>query len=319
MTPEAEVVIPSFNRVGSLRRTLDSLRGQTEAAAVTVVDNGSSDDTLAILARDYPEVRCHQLASNLGFGTAVNRGIEASDARLVILLNNDTVVPPEFIERVLAEQRRSGAEMVACCLREPSGRIESLGVEVDRALVAYDVWHGEPYERLAVESPPEALAPSGGAAGYLREAVLAVGGFDEELFAYLEDVELGIRMRLAGMSCATAADAFAWHEHSGTLGSGAEAKNRLMGRSRAYLLWKYGRSRGWPARMRGALIDGVTYGGQLLIDRNAGALRGRLEERRRLANKVAPPLPAGIGRLPYVRRGAVEGLRMRLARRRPRA
>jgi GT2 family glycosyltransferase len=317
VSARAAVVIPTYNRIESLRRTLDSLRAQSEIAAVTVVDNGSTDGTPAALTADYPDVQVVALERNLGFGAAVNRGIAATDAPLVALLNNDTIVPPEFVATVIAAQERAGSAMVACCLRSPSGPIESLGVEVDNALVAYDVWHGEPYERAATEVPPEPLAPSGGAAAFARAALDEVGGFDEQLFAYLEDVELGIRMRLAGFGCTVEPAAFAWHEHSATLGSGTGAKNRLMGRGRAYLMWKYGGAINRGAHLRGWAIDAAVYSGQIAIDRNAGALRGRLAERRRLARTPRPSPPPDFDRVPRVDRPVTTALRMRFARRRP--
>ena len=318
MSDDAEVLIPHWNRAASLARALDALREQTRPVAVTVIDNGSDDGSVEMLADAYPEVRCLSLGRNLGFGAAINRGIEISEARVIILLNNDTVADPEFVERLLEVQGADDAEMVAACLRSPSGPIESLGVEIDSSLVAYDVWHGEPYERLAAEIPPEPLAPSAGAAAYLRRAFDRVGGFDEQLFAYLEDVEIGIRMRLAGMRCATAPGAFAWHEHSATLGSGARAKNRLMGRSRAYLLWRHGGALRARDRARGAIIDSLVYAGQALIDRNLGAPAGRLEMRRELAGRERPPIEPRMAALPRVDRRLSEALRMRLARRLPR-
>lgn len=317
--PEAEVLIPHLNRAAALRRALDALREQSEPVDVTVIDNGSDDGSIEMLAGDYAEVRVVALGRNLGFGAAINRGLEGGEAPVAILLNNDTVADRRFVELLLEAQSASGAEMIAGCLRQPNGRIDSLGVELDRSLIAYDAWHDEAYERTEVESPQRIVAPCGGAAAYLREALVAVGGFDEEIFAYLEDVELGIRMRLAGMRCASAPAASAWHEHSATLGSGSAAKNRLMGASRAYLLWKHGAARSPLAVARGALIDGVVYAGQAVIDRNLGAIRGRRSERRRLAGRPRPRADPRLADLPYVERPVLEALRMRLARRRPRA
>ena len=315
----AEVVIPTWNRRESLRRTLESLRSQTAPVAVTVVDNGSTDGTAEMLAREFGEVRGVRLGSNLGFGAAVNRGVAAAESEWVVLLNNDTVAEPSFAAELIGAAEGAEANMVAGCLRRADGAIESLGVEVDVSLVAYDVWYGEPYERVMRDSVPEPLAPSGGAAAFRREPLLELGGFDEDLFAYLEDVELGIRMRLAGGRCAVAPRAVAWHEHSATLGSGAPAKNRLMGRSRGYLLWKYGAGLSLRARARGAVIDGAVYAGQAAIDRNLDALRGRIEERRRLRGRGRPPADPGLASLPLVERPLSEALRLRLARRGRRA
>jgi GT2 family glycosyltransferase len=310
--PTAEVLIPHFNRADSLRRTLRALQVQTRTVPVRVVDNGSTDGTVEMLDSEFPNVRCTRLDSNFGFGAALNRGVEQSDAAVLVFLNNDAVPEERFCEALLAAQAGSGAEMVAACLGRPDGRIESLGVEIDRSLIAYDVGHGEEWNG-AVErhqSPP--LAPSGGAAAFVREAFLAAGGFDEGFFAYLEDVDLGIRMRMLGMRCVLAPGAIAWHEHSGTLGSGSEAKNRLLGSGRGRLARKYGANLTWSARARGLLIDGAIYAGKALIDRNLGAARGRLEAARATPWDPADPRFAEV---PRVDIGVLASLRRSLGRR----
>ena len=87
---------------------------------------------------------------------------------------------------------------------------------------------------------PDPVGPSGAAAAFDRDAFLAVGGFDENLFAYLEDVDLVLRMRLDGGRCRLAPDARGVHEHSGTLQSGSARKDYLMGFGRGYMLRKWG-------------------------------------------------------------------------------
>jgi GT2 family glycosyltransferase len=139
---------------------------------------------------------------------------------------------------------------------------------------------------------------------------MAVGGFDEGFFAYMEDVDLGIRMRMLGMRCVLAADAVAWHEHSATLGSGSAAKNRLLARGRARIARKYGANLAWSARARGFLIEAAVNGGKAIIDRNFGAVRGHLEGLRRTPRG---PADARFARVPLVNRGVVESLRLRLA------
>jgi GT2 family glycosyltransferase len=310
--PSAEVLIPHHNRAGSLRRALEALRQQTHSVPVRVIDNGSTDGTRDMLAADFPEVAVTPLDSNLGFGAALNRGAQESEAAVLVLLNNDAVPDESFCEELLTTQAESGAEMVAACLGRPDGRIESLGVEIDRSLIAYDVGFGEHLDGAAERHPEPPMAPSGGAAGFVREAFRDAGGFDEGFFAYLEDVDLGIRMRMLGMRCVLAPGAVAWHEHSGTLGPRSEAKNRLLGSARSRLARKYAANLGPGARLRGAAIDLSVYAGKALIDRNLGAVRGHVRATRRTPRGPADPR---FERVPRVHRGIVEALRLRLGRR----
>jgi GT2 family glycosyltransferase len=310
--PSAEILIPHHNRAESLRHTLEALSLQTHPTPVRVVDNDSSDGTRAMLEREFPDVACTPLDSNLGFGAALNRGVAESDADVLVFLNNDAVPDERFCEELLAAQASSQAEMVAACLGRADGRIESLGIEVDRSLIAYDVGFGEEWDGAAQRHRKPPLAPSGGAAGFVREAFLAAGGFDEGFFAYLEDADLGIRMRMLGMRCVLAPGAIAWHEHSGTLGPGSEAKNRLLGSGRGRMARKYGRNLSVAAKARGLAIDAAVYAGKAVIDRNLGAVRGRLEARRMTPLGPADPR---FGLVPLVDRGVVASLRLRLGRR----
>lgn len=311
--PGIEVLIPHHNRAASLARTLKGLAAQTVRSGICVIDNASSDGTLEMLRAEYPDVRVVALPENLGFGAAVNRGAADSDARLLVLLNNDAVPDRHFLERIDAAQRREGAEMVAACLRARDGRVESLGVEIDASLNAYDAGHGLDYDPGIVVHP---LGPSGGAGAYLRGAFAAVDGFDEAIFAYLEDVDIALRMRLAGMTCAVAADAFAWHEHSGTLGARSAAKNDLLGFARGYLLWKHGRSLRARDRAWAHFTDAVVYAGKVPFDRNLAAVKGRLRARRTFGKLQRPPAKAGFAGVPLSSLGRIEGLSRRLARRR---
>ena len=310
--PSAEVLIPHHNRADSLRRTVRALERQTHEVPVRVVDNASSDGTLEMLRAEFPEVACTRLEANLGFGAALNRAVEHSEADVLVFLNNDAVPDERFCAELLAAQAASGAEMVAACLGRRDGRIESLGIEVDRSLIAYDIAYGEDWDGAVERHPDPPLAPSGGAAGFAREAFQAAGGFDEGFFAYLEDVELGIRMRMLGMRCVLAPRAIAVHEHSATLGPGSEAKNRLLGSGRGRLARKYGANLAPSARARGLLIDGVVFAGKALIDRNLGAVRGRVQ-----AARATPrgPVDARFERVPLIDRGIASSLRARLGRR----
>ena len=116
--------------------------------------------------------------------------------------------------------------------------IDSAGMELDRTLLVFDYLNGEPVSVLDGEVA-DPIGPSGAAAAFDRATFLSVGGFDERLFAYWEDVDLVLRLRRLGLRCALAREALGDHEHSATLGSGSARKNYLMGFGRGYVLRKW--------------------------------------------------------------------------------
>jgi GT2 family glycosyltransferase len=309
-----EVLIPHWNQADRLARALDSLAAQTLRADVCVVDNGSTDETPAVLAA-RPWVRTIHLDENLGFGAAVNRGVGSSGADLIVLMNNDAVADPRFIAEIATVHETTGAELIAACLRDPSGRIESMGVQLDTSLVTYDHLHGREFDAVVRASPPPPLAPCAGAAAYEHEAMLRAGGFDEAIFAYLEDVDLGLRMRMLGMRCAIAPRAYVWHEHSATLGHRSAAKNELLGWSSRYLLWKYGACLTHRQRARRRLVDGVVGAGKAAMDRNLATFRGGWRAYRELRGRAPDPVPGSWEGLPLLSISMRESLRRRFARR----
>jgi GT2 family glycosyltransferase len=316
MRPAIEVVVAHRNNVPALTRLLTALRAQTVPCEVCVVDDASTDETPDVIPEAFPEVRYERLDENVGFSRANNHGIRSSSADWVVLLNNDTVPAANFIEALHASWTSTGAEMVAATLRKPDGTIDSAGIEVDRSLVAFDLLHGQPYDPEAV-ARLEPLAPCAGAGAYRRDALLDAGGFDEAMFAYLEDVELGIRLRMAGARCAMAPSTFAWHEHSAFWGSGSARKNERMGHSRGYIVWKYRRDLSAAERLRGHVIDAVVYSGQVAIDRNAGAVRGRAKSAAQRTRLRPPPSHEGFALVPRADLSASAALRRRLGRRLP--
>jgi GT2 family glycosyltransferase len=313
-----EVVVAHRNNVPALTRLLTALREQTLPCGVCVVDDASTDETPDVIPGAFPEVRYERLSENVGFSRANNHGIRSSSADWIVLLNNDTVPEPNFIEALRDAWAATGADMVAATLRKPDGTIDSAGIEVDRSLVAFDLLHGREYDPEAIARLAP-LAPCAGAGAYRRAMLLAVEGFDEAMFAYLEDVELGIRLRMAGARCAVAPVTFAWHEHSAFWGSGSARKNERMGHSRGYIVWKYRRNLTVAERLRGHVIDAVVYSGQVAIDRNAGAVRGRAKSAAERARLRPPPAHEGFALVPRAELSASAALRRRLGRRLPSA
>ncbi len=168
------------------------------------MDNGSSDGSLQDLAREHPRARVLELGRNTGFAHAANRGIEATSADAVALLNTDVVLEPEWLDRMAqALQSETRFAAVACKmvqLQEPQ-LIYDAGDILRRDGVCEQRGRFQ-IDRGEHDAAGEVFAACAGAALYRREAVLSVGGFDERFFSYLEDVDLGLRLRLAGWCCA---------------------------------------------------------------------------------------------------------------------
>jgi GT2 family glycosyltransferase len=109
----ATVVIPTYNGAAMLAETLEALERQTVDHAVVVVDNASTDGTPELVAERFPRVRVLRLDENLGFGRAVNRGVELVETDVVVLVNNDVVCENDFLERLVAPLADEGVTMVA--------------------------------------------------------------------------------------------------------------------------------------------------------------------------------------------------------------
>lgn len=304
---KACVVIPTLDAGHLLERALESLARQTVPVDVVVVDNASRDGTAAMVARRFPRARVVVNETNLGFGRAVNRGLaQAADADVVVLVNNDTVCSPQFVERLLEPFADPGVGMVAGLLLQGSAPelVDSAGIELDRTLRAWDILWNQPVE--TIRDAPQPVGPCGGAAAYRLDALRAVGGFDESFFAYWEDVDLALRLRLAGWRCVRADGARALHAHGATLGAASPAQRRLEAFGRAYVLHKYRvPSLGPATRARIALLDWPVLVVHLVARRELAPIRARAAGARAGERQRAlrPPVElAGVGLLEGLRR-----------------
>ena len=310
----AKLYIPNLNGGTMLLEALASLAEQTVTAEVVVVDNGSSDESAEVAKREFPEIAVLRLEANIGFGPALNAAVEAHPADHLIFSNNDVRFEPRFVEALLDELGGSPATVAGVLLQgDDPGLIDSAGVVVDKTLLAFDYLHGCPVQTLDEASPP--LGPTGGAALVPFELFRAVGGFDARIFAYLEDVDLALRLRASGATCRLASGARGIHRHSATFGSGSRAKNRLMGWSRGYMLRRYG-VLSQPSRAARALVaEAVICAGQLAVDRNVAGIASRARGWRAAKGLERLETPAGA----TLEIGLVEALRRRASRRFPAA
>jgi GT2 family glycosyltransferase len=304
------VYIPNFNGAARLGRTLRGLAAQTAPVEVVIADNGSSDDSLELARRELPGVRIVEIGRNIGFGPALNRAVAEHPAEALILLNNDAEPEPRFVEALL-DGLGAGVDSVAGVLLQERGPelIDSAGVVADETLMGFDYLHGEPAS--AAESAPDPLGPTGGAALYRRAAFEAVGGFDERIFLYYEDLDLALRLASAGGRCRLAAEARALHAYSASLGAASAAKYARTGWSRGYMLRRYGVMRQPGKALRALACEGAIGAGQLLRDRTTAGLSGR----RRGWRDGAGLEPRDAGGAPLLDLSAREALALRRRRR----
>jgi GT2 family glycosyltransferase len=222
MNTDYYVVIPNWNGLDFIEKCLESLRAQTVRHHVIVVDNGSSDGSNRLVREKFPEVELLEFPNNAGFAGGVNRGIRPAlegGARYVVLLNNDAVAEPTWLERLVAAadaNPRVGA-VAAKILKEDGHELDSTGD-------LYSVW-GLPFPRGRDEADSgqydgaEArgiFAASGGASLYRAEMLKEIGLFDERFFAYYEDSDIGFRGQLAGWKVLYEPAARVYHYVGGT-------------------------------------------------------------------------------------------------------
>ncbi len=278
---KVQVVIPTLDGRERLLRTLASLDGQTVAAQVTVVDNASSDGTADAVEQRHPAVSLVRNERNLGFGAAINRAALELDGDVLVLVNNDVVCEPRFLERITAPFGDPSIGSVAGVLLQAHapGLVDSAGIELDTTLGSWDHLWNRPVGEL--EGAPDPVGPCGGAAAYRLELFRELGGFDETLFAYWEDVDLALRLRETGRRCVLARDARALHEHGQTVGAASPAARRLESFGRGYVLAKYRVTARRPlVKLKVAILDWPVLAIHLVLRRESGPLRERLRARR---------------------------------------
>lgn len=240
MPGEIDVIIPTFGGWPLTRSCLEHLRGQSVPCRVTVVDNGSPDETVKMLRSDFPEVKVIEMGENAGFARACNEGILAGSGEVVVLLNNDVDAAPDLLEKLaspFASDRLTGS--AAPMLIRPDGRIDSVGLCADRTLAGFPRFAGDaPSQGNGLR--PTLLGPSGACGAYRRTALEQVGLLDENIFMYQEDLDLALRLDAAGWRSVGVSAARGVHRVSATIGARSSLQRERAGFARGYLLRKFG-------------------------------------------------------------------------------
>lgn len=213
------VVTVNLDGRAHLEALLPSLAAQDRPPdEVVVVDNGSTDDSVAWLRAQHPHVKLVCNTTNQGFARATNQGVAAATGSQVLLLNNDMHLAPDFV-RQLAEARQRMAPDVACLaarILDWDGRhVDFVGAGATFDGKGLPLEHGRPVGAVDAREQ-ELLFACGGAMLVDRAVYQAVGGLDEDFFAYYEDVDFGWRLWVLGYRVTSVPAAVAYHRHHGT-------------------------------------------------------------------------------------------------------
>ena len=230
----------NWNRRELLRACLLSLSRQQGVSFETiVVDNGSNDGSAELAETEFG-ARVIRNRENRGFCAANNQGIAAARGDFIALLNNDAEAAPEWLgelHRACSRGSEVGMAASKILVWEDPKRIDKAGHLIfpdgqNRGRGAGAMDEGQ-YDR-----EEEVLWPDGCAAMYRKAMLDEIGGFDEDLFAYGDDAELGLRARIAGWRCWYAPRAVVRHHRGSTMGKGSAARLRLIERNRVLLAVK---------------------------------------------------------------------------------
>jgi GT2 family glycosyltransferase len=223
--PDVSVVIVSWNGRAYLDACLTAVAAQVGVNAETIlVDNGSTDGTVAFVRERFPRVEVVALAENLGFAGGNNAGARRARGRFIALLNNDTVPEAGWLRALRGgideAQRFLLATSRIVYMHDPR-IIDSAGDGLLRWGGAFKRHHGGPVDAALISEEVFGVC---GAACLMPKAVFdELGGFDEDFFASHEDVDLSYRARLLGYRCRYVADAIVRHHGSATLGRLSES------------------------------------------------------------------------------------------------
>ncbi len=219
-----------------MRRSLPALADQLrEGDELIVVDNGSDDGTAALVVELVPDAKLIEAGSNLGFAAGCNRGADAAEGELLVLLNPDAVPGPgwrDAIERP-ASDGRDWAAWMALVTAEDGRVVNTSGGVVHFTGIAWAGNAGEPAERAAAAGPHEVAFASGACLAIRRDTWREQGGFPESFFLYQEDVDLSLRLRLAGGRLGIEPGAVVDHDYDFDKGA---AKWRYLERNRWAML-----------------------------------------------------------------------------------
>ncbi len=200
--PKVSVIIVNFNGLHWLKKLLPDVKNQTyKNIEVYLVDNGSTDGTLEYLLKNFPFIKLIPLTTNLGFAKANNIGFSESTGSLVVLLNNDTRIPKNYIEnfvKVFIEiPTCSIAQSQIVHLSDPN-KIDSCGSLFTSTTFQYYIGNSKSKNQPQYQTPFKIFSTKGASMVIKRDVIEKIGFFDDDFWSYYEETDFCHRAWVAG-------------------------------------------------------------------------------------------------------------------------
>ncbi len=250
--PSVDIIIPHFKRRDMLERSLDSLeKTRYPSMGIIVVDNGGTEAGLVFLVKRYRNARLLRLPENRGYAGGCNAGLKNSSADYVVFMNDDTTHDPLWLDhlvtaaleddrtgalqpKILSLQSRAQGKKVFDYAGAAGGLIDRLGYPycLGRTFFSIESDQGQ------YDSPQEIFWASGVAMFAKRAVAEELGGFDEEFFMQMEEIDLSWRMKLAGYQVRSVPSSLVLHEGGASLPGGSAQKIYFNHRNNIAMLLK---------------------------------------------------------------------------------
>ncbi|MHB8689935.1 MAG: glycosyltransferase family 2 protein [Solirubrobacteraceae bacterium] len=277
-TPRVTFLVPNYNGRELLDVLLPSIAAQTYTDyEVLLVDDASTDDSVAYTESKWPSAKVLRRAVNAGFAATVNTGINAARSELVAILNTDVELDPGWLQALvdtLDRHREAGSASGKTLLYAERRLLDGAGNLM--------YWSGAATRRGyrtpdvgQFDQPGEVISACAGYALYRRSAFDLIGDFDEDLVAYYEDVDWGLRAQLAGLSCRYEPAALAFHIGGASHGTTPRFL-RLLRRNQLLVVIKDYPARALLRHLPEIVIGQLLHFANALADRDVAAVRLQL-------------------------------------------
>ncbi len=237
--PFFSVIIPNYNGMRFLPTLLAALKQQTFGdVELILVDDASTDNSVAFTEAEYPDVRILVNRQNLGFVQSCNLAVDAARGRMVVLLNNDTEPDPNWLAelaKVICANPQAAIVASKMLLFGDRTKLHTTGDTLGYDGIPHNrgVWEED---RGQYDRHPQIFCGSGGGSAFRRDVWQALGGFDDDFWMYIEDVDFGFRAQLMGWQAVFAPAARIYHHLSAT--GGDTLSSYYVGRNTIWMIAK---------------------------------------------------------------------------------